>query len=383
MKKSLQRIRSVLVKEVIHLRRDWHTLFLMLAIPVIELFLLAYAATFTIQHLPMAVFDQSRDSQSRALIQSLVNSSFFDVTAAAQSQAEVVRLIDAGEVKAGLIIPPDLIGQVSHGEGEVLLLLDGADSFSLQSAYVAASSVIQNESIQLTLQALEANPDATGGASKENALPVTTIVETLYNPTREDLIFIVPGVAAMILQLFAIIGIAMTIIREREWGVAEQLLSTPIRPMENLLGKVIPYLGLAFFEMVIIHLIGNFWFDVPFKGSIPLYLALVVLFLCSSLSVGLFISTITTTQKQVQFITALILMLSLLITGIIFSRIPMPLWTQVIGAFLPLTHFIPIIRGIMVKGVGVGALWPNVSALFAFILVLFLLLPFVSQKRMD
>lgn len=323
MNKSLQRIRAVMRKEIIHLFRDWHTLFMMLAIPVIELFLLAYSSTFTIKHLPMAVYDQSHDEQSRLFVHSLTNSEYFDVVMTTNSEAETISAIDAGNVKAGLIIPPDFAAHIVRGDANTLLLLDGSDLFSLQSAYGAANAITQNYSLGLTLKTIQKS----SLAGNEIQLPINTSVQTLYNPARDDLIFIVPAVAVVILQMFAIIGIAMTIVREREWGVAEQLLSTPTRPMENILGKIVPYLGLAFFEMAVIHLLGAFWFHVPFRGSIPLYLALVLLFLTSSLSLGLFISTIATTQKQVQLIAGLILVLTFLLTGLVFSRIPMPLWT--------------------------------------------------------
>ena len=379
MNKSFQRTSAIVRKEIIHLRRDWHTLFMMLAIPVIELFLLAYSATFTAQHLPLAVFDQSHDEQSRAFIDSMVNSHYFDVTFVAGSESEIIRALDEGKVKAGLVIPVDFAEQISRHEGSALLLLDGSDSYSLQTAYGAASSIAQKFSLDLTLETMQASGASTGNGS----LPVTTSVQTLYNPTRADLYFLIPGLAAMLLQMFAIMGMAMTIVREREWGVAEQLLSTPTRPLENIVGKMIPYFILTMFEMALIHLIGSFWFGVPFRGSVILYLGLAAIFALSSLSVGLLLSTVTTSQKQVQTIGSLILLLSFLLSGLIFSRIPIPLWTQFIGALLPVTHFIPIVRGIMIKGVGISALWSNVAALLAFIVILFTVLPLITRKRMD
>ena len=379
MKKSFQRISAIVRKETIRLLRDWHTLFMMLAIPVIELFLLAYSATFTAQHLPLAVFDQSHDAQSRAFIDRLVNSRYFDVTLVAGSQAEVIRALDGGQVKAGLIIPVNFSDDIARRNGTALLLLDGSDSYSLQSAYGAASSIAQKFSLDLTLEDLRAGGMTTGDGN----LPITTSVQTLYNPTRADLVFIIPGVVAMLLQMFAVIGIALTIVREREGGVAEQLLATPTRPLENILGKMVPYFVLTLFEMIIIHLIGYFVFGVPFKGDILLYLVLAMLFAVSSLSLGLLVSTVATTQRQVQITGALLLLLSFLLSGLVFSRIPMPLWTQAIGALLPVTHFIPIVRGMMVKGVGLSALWPNVLALLAFILVMLVVLPLVTRKRMD
>jgi ABC-2 type transport system permease protein len=383
MNKSLQRIRAIVRREVIQLRRDWLTLFLTLAIPVIELFLLAYSATFTIQHLPLAVYDQSHDRRSRELIRSLTNSEYFDVVLYAGSQDEIMQAIDAGQVKAGLVLPLDFSGRIDQNDGSILLLVDGSDSFSLQSAYGAANSIVQAYSLDLVMENIKSQGISSTGLLNQSMLPVTTSVQTLYNPTRQDLVFIIPAVAAMLIQMFAIVGIAMTIVREREWGVAEQLLSTPIRPLENIIGKIIPYLGLTFFELCVIHLLGYFWFHVPFKGSVFLYLLLAFLFIASSLSVGLLISTVATTQKQIQQVTAFILILSFLITGLVFSRIPMPGWTKIIGALLPMTHFIPIARGIMVKGVGISSLWSNVGALGLFTLILFILLPILSRKRMD
>jgi ABC-2 type transport system permease protein len=379
MKKSLQRISAMIRKETTRLLRDWRTLCLMLVIPVLELFLLAYSTTFTPQHLPLAVFDQSHDAQSRQFINRMVNSRYFEVTLVAGSEAEILQALDSGAVKAGLIIPDDFSEQIARQDGNALLLLDGSDAYTLQSAYGAASAIAQKFSMDLTLETLQ-SAGLTSGAQN---LPLNASVQTLYNPTRADLYFIIPGVAAMLLQMFAVIGIAMTIVRERESGVAEQLLSTPTRPLENILGKMIPYFFLTMLETVVIHLIGSLWFGVPFKGDPLLYLALAALFAVSSLSVGLLFSTIATTQRQVQSIGSLILLLSFLVSGLVFSRIPMPGWTRFIGALLPVTHFIPIVRGIMVKGVGLSALWPNVSALLLFVLVLFLALPFLTRKRMD
>lgn len=378
MNKSFQRISAIVRKEIIHLRRDWHTLFMMLAIPVIELFLLAYSATFTAQHLPLAVFDQSRDRQSRAFIDNLVNSHYFDVVLVAGSEAEVIHALDAGRVKAGLVIPPNFSDDISRRDGKALLLLDGSDSYSLQSAYGAASSIAQKFSLNLTMESIQTSGQTAGGD-----LPITTLVQTLYNPTRADLFFIIPGLAGMLLQMFAIMGMAMTIVREREWGITEQMLATPTRPLENILGKMIPYFILTMFEMIVIHLIGYFWFSVPFRGNMFLYLALATVFALSSLNVGLLLSTITTSQKQVQTIGSLIMLLSFLLSGLIFSRIPIPLWTQLIGDLLPVTHFIPIVRGIMIKGVGISALWKNLAALSAFIVVLLGVMPLITRKRLD
>jgi ABC-2 type transport system permease protein len=379
MNKSMQRILAVMRKEVIHLRRDWHTFSVMMAVPLIELFLLAYSATFTVKDLPLVVFDQSRDSQSRALIASLTNSVYFDLVKVAGSQAETVAAIDSGQAKAGLIVPPDFETDISRGDANVLLLLDGSDSFSLQSAYGAANAVTQNFGLHLTLETLEKGGSLAGSVR----LPITTSVQTLYNPVRDDLIFIVPAVAVVILQMFAIVGIAMTLVREREWGIAEQLLSTPIRPLENIVGKVVPYLALTLFEMIVIHLIGYFWFHVPFRGSVLLYLACAVLFMLSSLSLGLFLSTIAATQRQVQMVSSLILIFTFLLTGLVFSRIPMPAWTQAVGVLLPATHFIPIARGVIVKGVGIRAFWGNIGALVLFIVILTLSFQFLTKKRMD
>jgi ABC-2 type transport system permease protein len=348
-----------------------------------EMFLLAYSATFTVQHLPLVVYNPNNDVQSREFIHKVENSGFFDVTMSAQSQEEVKNAIDEGKVEAGLIFPPNFEEKVKQGDSEVIVILDGTDSFSLQSAFSSMEFIAQEYSTRLMMQNLSASGAQISALSENTDLPITTYVQTLYNPTRDDMVIIVPGTAVMIIEIFAIVSIAMTIVHEREMGVAEQLLSTPIRPLENILGKIVPYIVLTLTEFLIVHLIGYFWFKVPFKGNVLLYLVLSLLYAIACLSLGLFISTIASTQKQIQMIASMLLLLSFLLSGLVFSRVPMPAWSKVIGLLLPVTHFIPIARGIIVKGVGIGALWGNVIALILFSLIQFLLLPVLTRKRLD
>ena len=356
---------------------------MMLVIPIIELFLLAYSAVFTIEHIPMAIFDQSQDQGSRELINAYTNSQFFDVAMTVSGNKEVVAAIDEGKVKAGLIIPSKLSEKIARGEGSVSFMLDGSDLFTLQSSFAAANVIAQQYSLQLLVKDIQNNEMVLPADPTE--MSITTSVQTLYNPNREDLKFIIPGVVAIILQMFAIIGVATTIVRERELGGAEQLLATPIRPLENILGKIVPYIVLCLFELLLVHFFGHFWFGVEFKGSFWLYLLLSFIFIFSSLGIGMLISTLASNQNQIQQIAALILLFSFLLSGLVFSRMPMPEWAKFIGGLLPMTYFLPIVRGIMIKGVGISniALWKNVGVLFGFCAILLCTLPLLSRKRLD
>ncbi len=383
MKKSWQRFCAVVRKETIQLIRDKSTLTLMLCIPVMELFLLAYCAVFTAKNISMVVYDQSHDSESRSLINSFANSGYFQVTGSVMTEKDVISQLESGKSSIGLVIPPDLGSKVSRGEGSVSLVMDGADLYTLASSYLSAKSIIQNYSLGMVVKQVQNAGMTDSRLANLSELPITTSVQTLYNPNREDLQFIIPGIVAIILQMFAIVGVAANLVREREMGGAEQLLATPVRPIENILGKMTPYVVLCFLELFIIHFFGRFLFGVRFRGNFGLYLLLSFVFVVASLAVGMFISTIAQNQNQVMQITGLICLLSFNLSGLVFSRLPMPTWTKIIGGLLPMTHFVPIVRGLMIKGVGFAAVKKNVAMLGLFCVVLLGFLPFISHKRLD
>jgi ABC-2 type transport system permease protein len=383
MSKSLQRLRALVFKEMLQILRDRRTLILIFILPLIELFLFAYAVSLTITHLPTAVVDQSLDYRSRDFINAMVNSGNFDITLTVQDQQQVIEAIDAGTVKAGVIIPPHFAEDVARGDGQVLILLDGSDSFSVESGYNAASSIAQMFSLQLTAEKIQAGSPSMAAIPASGNLPIATITRVLYNPDIRDMIFILPGLIALIMQIVVVMYSAMAVVREREAGTLEQLLATPARPFERILAKLVPGMLVAMIDMAVVIAIGVFWFQVPFAGNILVLAILSILFIISSLGLGLLISALARTQRQAQQISSVIQLLSMLLTGFIYPRTTMPLWTQLVGDLIPLTYFVRIIRGIMTKGVSLNYMLTDTLALFVYSCVALVFAALVTKKRLD
>jgi len=377
------RIGAITQKETIQLLRDWRTLAMVLLLPILEMFLFAYAVSLTIDHIPTAVADQSHDAQSRAFIEALTASGYFDVELYVADEAHVIRAIDEGRVNAGVVIPPDFATQVERGEAQVLVILDGSDSATVGSGYSAASAVAQARGMELTVEKVTRMGIDVGSLGGDGSLPIYTSTRVLYNPDKDDMIFIMPGLAAILLQVMTIGQAAVAVVRERELGVAEQILITPARPLELLIGKMAPNLVLTVVDMLIIILFGIFWFGVPFKGSPWLFTWLSLLFIVSGLGLGLLISTVTKTQRQAQQITMLFMMLCMLLTGLIYPREPMPAVVQAVGNLIPATYFIRIARGIITKGVGVSFMWNDVLVLVLYGAVVMVLATTAFKKRLD
>jgi ABC-2 type transport system permease protein len=377
MQQRLQRIMAMFVKESVQLLRDPRTLMMVFGLPLIELFLFGYAVSLTVYHIPTVVVDQSQDADSRNYIQALVNSTYFDVVQSLASEHEMLQAIDAGQVKAGILIPPGFSTDLKRGAAHVQIVLDGSDSFSVQSGYNAASIISQNYSINLTTEQL----NRTG--SQAAKMPITNSIQVLYNPDLRDLWFILPAIVGMILQSMAVVLAAMAVVREREAGTLEQLLATPIRPLELILGKMTPLLLLCLLIIGVVMGLGVFWFGVPFRGSLALYLLLSLLFIVSSLGLGLLISTIARTQKQAQQITQMLMLFSMLLTGLVYPRNAMPLIPQWIGDLIPLTYFIRISRGIVTKGVGLSFFWSDAVVLLFYALVVILIASMSFKNRLD
>ena len=383
MQKSLQRIAALVLKETTQLLRDRRTLMMVFGLPLIELFLFGYAVSLTVYHIPTAIVDQSKSPESRNFIQALVNSQYFDVTETLQSQDQIVQEMDAGRVKAGILISPDFSTSLETGNANVLVLLDGSDSFSVQSGYSAASIVTQNYSIQMAVEKIERAGAAAGPLQQASVMPITSSIQVLYNPDLRDLWFILPAIIGMILQSIAVVLAAMAVVREREVGTLEQILATPTRPLELIVGKMIPLLGLCLVIIGVTLGLGVFWFGVPFKGSLWLYLWLSLLFIVSSLGLGLLVSTIARNQRQAQQITQMLMIFSMLLTGLVYPRGAMPAIPQFIGDLIPLTYFIRISRGIVTKGVGLAFFWSDALALLIYGLVVMITASLSFKNRLD
>ena len=372
---SFNRIAALTRKEMAQLWRDSRLLLLIILLPIILLFLFAYAVTLTVDHLPTAVADQSHDERSRDFIQTLVNSGYFDQTLVQQNEQELIQALDAGQVKAGILIPPDFSENVSRGSGRALILLDGSDSFTVSSGFNAASALSQKYSYDLQARSVKAG-------MQEN-LPILTSSRVLYNPDMNDLVFILPGLVGMLVQNIIVAYASMAIVRERELGIMEQILVTPARPAEMVIAKLIPGVIVAMLDMAIVLTLGIFWFGVPMRGSIFLFSALALIFILAYMGLGLMISALAKTQRQAQQISVLLLLLGVLLTGFIFPRTSMPDWTQAIGDLIPLTYFVRISRGIISKGLAFDYLWKDTLIMAAYALATLSLASLFFKKRLD
>ena len=375
---NVQRLFAIIKKETIQMMRDWPTLLMIILMPVLELFLFAYVGDMTLDHLPTAVADMSRDSGSRAFISALEVSGFFDVVQYVGSENDVIRAIDENQVSVGVVIPPDFSGQVERGVAQALVIIDGSDSFVVQSGYNAATAIAQVHGMQLMLQTAERM-----GMAGLGQLPIDTSTRILYNPNIDEIVFLIPGLAAMLLQLIGVNATIMSVVRERELGTMEQMLVTPTRPVELIIGKIVPPVGLIAFDLIIIILLGVYWFKVPFQGSIWLFSWLSLLFIISGLGMGLALSTVSKNQKQAQQISAMVMMVTMLLTGLIYPRSTMPPVVRAVGNLIPATYFIRIARGVITKGVGLAFMWEDVLALVVYGTIIVIVSAATFKTRLD
>ncbi len=361
-----QRFVALTRKETIQILRDRRFVMLFLGIAFVQLLVYGYSASKTVYHLPLAVADQSRSAQSEDFVQALVDSQYFDATLYLQSQAEVIQAIDRGQVKAGVVIPTDFASGAERGSTDILFVLDGSDQFAVGSAYSAAGTIAQNYGLQMTAESLSARGS---GAAGPRALPITTSLKVLYNPDLNDKWFVLPGIIGMILQTLAVEQAAIFVVRDREWGTYEQILATPVRRLELILSKLIPLLALLVVVLGMSIGIGIFWFGVPFQGDLFLYFWLSLLFIASCLGLGLVISTRANTQYEASASSLIFLLFGLLLSGLFYPRIGMPLVPQLIGDIAPLTYFLRISRGIYSRGIGISFLWGDVLALAIYLVI--------------
>lgn len=374
-----KRLWSVIQKEFVQVLRDWRTLLVILTIPVAQLVLFGYAVETQVEHLPTVVVDYSRDAQSWRFLDALVNTGYFDIHTYLTSEKEIIEAIDSGQARAGVIIPVDFAAAMARGESaQALVIIDGSDPNVAQSALNAATTVGQNFSVQVMTEKLNRH-----GLLQAFTEPLDLRTRLLYNPNMRSIDFMLPGILGMILQQQALLLTAFAIVREREMGTMEQILVTPIRPWELVLGKILPYVIITVLNMGSTLLVGLWWFDVPFKGDVALFWALSFLFLFTSLGLGMLISTVSTTQNQAQQLAFLVVLPSLILSGYIFPRESMPRLIHDVGYVIPLTYYLKILRGIMLKGIGLEYLWPQIIPLAVFGTVVFIISAFSFRSTLD
>jgi ABC-2 type transport system permease protein len=372
------RLFSIIRKEFIQIFRDPRTLGLILVMPIVQLFLLGYAATTDVKNVPIAIWDQSRSPESRALLDAFRAADYFRIDYEVRSEEDIQILIERGDVRAALVIPPDYDSRLLEGDAQVSMILDGSDATVGSTALSTANLIGQSYSIKvLTEQASRQGRAATVKP------PLEVRTRVWYNPDLVSAYFMIPGMIGMILYMITALLTASAIVRERERGTIEQLIVTPIRSWELVVGKIVPYVILGFFDTLEVLLIGHYWFKVPIRGDLSLIFATSGLLLLSSLGIGLFASTIANTQQE-AFLTVMFTMLpGIFLSGFFFPLDAMPQFLQIVSYAIPLRYFLVIIRTLLLKGVGLAAIQNEVIALAIFGVVIMGAAAARFRKRLD
>jgi ABC-2 type transport system permease protein len=355
------RLVSLIRKEFIQLFRDKRMLALILVIPLLELFLLGYAATSDVKDIPLAVYDQSRSPEGRQLLEAFQVAGNFLITDAVSSNDEMQALIENGTVKAALIIPPDFGRRVQEGNAQVSFILDGSDPSVANTALLAAHLIGQSHATEILAEKV-----ARSGMNFQLQPPVEVRTTVWYNPDMISAYFMIPGVIGMILYAITAILTATAVVRERERGTIEQLIVTPIRPWELVVGKITPFLVLGLFDALEVIAVGHWWFGVPVRSSLLLIILLSSLFLLTGLGIGLFASTIANTQQEAMLTVFMTILPAIFLSGFFFPLASMPKVLQWVSMFIPLRYYLNIIRVLLLKGVGIEAIRQDVIALLIF-----------------
>jgi ABC-2 type transport system permease protein len=371
------RIFSVIRKEFQQIFRDPRTLAMIIIIPIMELFLLGYAATTDVRNISMAVWDQSKTTESRALLDAFRAADYFTLEYFVASADEYQALIESGDTRVALVIPPDYDRRLIEGNAQVLMVLDGSDASVGSTALSTARLVGQAYSTEIM-----GEQTLLSGRSAPSA-PVEVRTQVWYNPDLDSAFFNIPGVIGMILSFITSILTATTIVRERERGTIEQLIVTPIRSWELIVGKLLPYVILGFIETFEILLIGHWWFGVPIRGSAALIIITSGLFLMSSLGIGLFASTMANTQQEAMMTVMMFNLPMIFLSGFFFPIAAMPKFLQIISYAIPLRYYLIIIRALLIKGVGIVAIQNEVIALVIFGIVIMGAASLRFRKRLD
>ena len=373
------RLLSLIRKEFIQILRDPRTLVITFAIPVVQLFLLGYAANTDVRNVPLAVFDQSHSAAGRRLLDAYRAADYFKLTYVVDSEDELRALIDTGDARAGLIIPSTYGQQISGGQPvQIAFVLDGSDPTVAATALSAATLIGQSHSINLLVERLNQRGQPDVFQSQVNVR-----TQVWYNPDLESAYFMVPALIGMILQMQATMLTSIAIVRERERGTIEQLIVTPLRAWELVVGKLIPYIIIAFFNTLEVLVIGTLWFDVPVRGSLSLLLALSGLFLVPSLGIGLVISTGAKTQHEAMMLSFFTMMPSIFLSGFLYPLAAMPKVLQWISTVIPLRYYLIIVRSLVLKGVGIEAVLDETLALAVFGVITMSVAALRLRKRLD
>ena len=373
------RIKAIIWKEFIQIRRDRPSLAIALAMPIMMMLVFGYAVNTDVEHIDTVVFDQDMSSASRGLIKSFENTGTFDLVDYVSSQKEIREAIDSGKAKVGLIIPPNYHQELARDRNTgIQVLIDGSDPLVATKALSTAQMLVQVKSFDIQKERLEKR-----GLSHDLTLPVSLSSRVWYNPDMESIRFNIPGLVGVILQNITVLLTAFALVRERERGTLEQLIITPIRPAELIIGKLIPYIFIGIFDVLLVLALAVFLFSVPIKGSFLLLMVLSLVFLWTALGFGLLISTVAKNQLQAMQASVALILPSILLSGFMFPRESMPGVIYFIGNFIPITYFLKILRGIILKGIGLEFLFQEMLWLTVMSAGIFIISVKRFRKKLD
>ncbi len=359
---SLTRTWAVMAKEFVQLTRDRLTYAMILALPIVQLLLFGYAINDDPRHLPTAVLVQDNGGFSRSILTAMNNSGYFDIVLQARSQSELDRALERGEVQFAVVIPADFTRRVVRGDAaQILVEADATDPSATSGAVAALAS--------LPTQALTRDLTGPLAARAPGGQPFEVVVHRRYNPEAITAYNIVPGLLGVILSMTLVMMTSLGMARERERGTMESLLSTPVRPLEVMVGKLAPYVLVGLIQAVVFLVMSRLLFDVPMSGGWIALGAGLMLFIVGSLSLGFLISTVAKTQLQAMQMSFFYMLPAILLSGFMFPFRGMPDWAQALGTAIPVTHFLRVVRGSLLKGAGLESAGQSLLALGLFVLV--------------
>jgi ABC-2 type transport system permease protein len=365
-------------KEALHVLRDPLSLLMAIGTPVLLLTLFGFALTLDVDHVPLAVWDQSHTERSRDFLSRFGGSRYFAVRTRVDNYADLVRAIDTREVMMGLVIPRDFAQQLDAGrDAPVQLLVDGTDSNTATIAIGYAEVIVEIYALDLTVEQNQRH----GGPKV--TIPVDVRPRVWFNEELESRNYIIPGLIAVIMMVIAAMLTSLTVAREWERGTMEQLISTPVKPGELILGKLLPYFAIGIFDVVLAVLMGEFVFQVPLRGNLALLFGTAVIFLVGALAMGILISIITKSQLlSSQVATVATFLPAFLLSGFIFTIANMPRAIQIVTYVVPARYFVAILKGIYLKGIGLEILAGQVGLLIVYAAVMVLLARIKLKKTL-
>jgi ABC-2 type transport system permease protein len=376
--RSLAVILEIVRKEFYQVRQDKRMLGLSIMAPVIQVILLGYAATTDIKNTTMVVCDQDHTAESRAFVQTFTSSGYFIHGFDTASPASVDGYIEDARAAMGLVIPRGFASDLlARRTTAVQIVLDGTDANT--------SNILLNYATQIVGTFSQKQLLETAVAIQGRSTPrVTPEPRVWFNPDMKSANFMVPGVVALVLMIITMTLTSLAIVKEKEIGTMEQLLVTPIKPYQLILGKLIPFTIIGFLDVLIVLALAHYWFSIPLLGSLPLLFALSGLFILTTLGLGLFVSTIARTQQQAMLIAQFFFFMPFMfLSGFTFPIANMPPVIQLVTYIIPLRYFLEIVRGIFLKGAGIAELWPQAAALLALGIAIFSLSVARFQKKLE